>query len=163
MDAVIEVIFVQRVTNCLLIKDNQALMLQKPRRDWWVAPGGKMESGESIRDSVIREYFEETNLKIDNPELKGIFTMVNYKDEEIINEWMLFSFAAHEAEGAAYEVTDEGKLEWHNPSDILSLPMAEGDKQILDHLMNGKGLLIGTFKYTEDFTLLDYKLERNGE
>ena len=147
----------------MLIKDHQALMLQKPRRNWWVAPGGKMESGESIYDSVIREFFEETNLKIEHPELKGIFTMVNIKDDQVVHEWMLFSFRAHACEGVALQENEEGILKWHPLKDILTLPMAEGDRKILDHLMNGQGILIGTFKYTEDFALLDYKLERNGE
>nr|MBR9646549.1 NUDIX domain-containing protein [Streptococcus sp. 11-4097] len=40
----------QRVTNCVLIRDNEVLLLQKPRRNWWVAPGGKMERGETVRD-----------------------------------------------------------------------------------------------------------------
>lgn len=53
---------VQRVTNCVLIKDNQILLLKKPRRGWWVAPGGKMEPGESIRDACIREFREETGV-----------------------------------------------------------------------------------------------------
>ena len=44
----------QRVTNCVLLKNNQVLLLQKPRRGWWVAPGGKMEPGESVRDACIR-------------------------------------------------------------------------------------------------------------
>ena len=153
----------QRVTNCMLIADGKALMLQKPRRNWWVAPGGKMESGESIHDSVIREFYEETNLKIRHPELKGIFTIMNIKDDQVVHEWMLFSFRANQSEGEAYQENEEGILKWHPLNDILALPMAEGDRKILDHLMNGQGILIGTFKYTEDYKLLDYKLERNGE
>ena len=147
----------------MLIADGKALMLQKPRRNWWVAPGGKMESGESIHDSVIREFYEETNLKIQRPELKGIFTIMNIKDDQVVHEWMLFSFRANESEGEAFGETEEGILKWHALDRILSLPMAEGDREILDHLMNGQGILIGTFKYTEDYKLLDYKLERNGE
>ena len=35
----------QRIANLLVVKDNQVLLLKKPRRDWYVAPGGKMDSG----------------------------------------------------------------------------------------------------------------------
>ena len=41
-------------------KDNKVLLLKKPRRNWWVAPGGKMEPGESVKESCIREFREET-------------------------------------------------------------------------------------------------------
>ncbi|PAK45827.1 NUDIX hydrolase, partial [Bacillus licheniformis] len=54
----------QRVTNCVLTSGDKVLLLQKPRRGWWVAPGGKMESGETVRDAVIREYREETGLYV---------------------------------------------------------------------------------------------------
>lgn len=74
-------VLVQRVTNCVLQTDDQVLLLQKPRRGWWVAPGGKMESGESVRDSVIREYREETGIYILNPQLKGVFTFI-IKEQE---------------------------------------------------------------------------------
>src|SRR4051812_43700347 len=107
----------------MLMADGKALMLQKPRRNWWVAPGGKMESGESIHDSVMREFYEETNLKIERPELKGIFTMVNMKDDQIVHEWMLFSFRAYAFEGEAYQENEEGILKWHPLNDILALPM----------------------------------------
>lgn len=60
----------QRVTNCLLIKDEKVLLLQKPRRGWWVAPGGKMESGESIKEAVIREFREETGIYLLKSECK---------------------------------------------------------------------------------------------
>ncbi len=72
----IEVNGVQRVTNCLYQDGDKVLLLQKPRRNWWVAPGGKMESGESIRDAVIREYREETGIYLKNPDLKGVFTFI---------------------------------------------------------------------------------------
>ena len=55
----------QRVTNCVLIRDNEVLLLQKPRRNWWVAPGGKMERGETgiqVNDQVNRQDDEDQNI-----------------------------------------------------------------------------------------------------
>ena len=34
----------------------------KTSPELWVAPGGKMERGETVRDSVVREYREETGI-----------------------------------------------------------------------------------------------------
>ena len=70
----------QRVTNCVLLKDGKVLLLQKPKRGWWVAPGGKMEQGESIREACIREYREETGIYLKNPKLKGIFNRFGMDD-----------------------------------------------------------------------------------
>ncbi|WP_456273358.1 NUDIX hydrolase [Bacillus sp. AK031] len=149
----------QRVTNCLYMKEDKVLLLQKPRRGWWVAPGGKMEQGESIRDSVIREYREETGIYLRNPDVKGIFTFIIKDGDKIISEWMMFTFFATEADGVNLSECEEGTLEWHPFDEIKNLPMAEGDRHILEYMVHGKGTIFGTFTYTPDFKLLAYKLD----
>jgi 8-oxo-dGTP diphosphatase len=149
----------QRVTNCVLVKDGKVLLLQKPRRGWWVAPGGKMEQGESIRESCIREYREETGIYLKNPELKGIFTILIKENNEIISEWMMFTFFAEHFEGDNVSHSEEGKLQWHPIETISELPMAPGDYHILDYVIKGSGIIYGTFTYTENFELLSYRLD----
>lgn len=154
-----EVSDVQRVTNCILLKDNQILLLQKPRRGWWVAPGGKMELGESVRESCVREYREETGIHIQNPNIKGIFTFIIKENEKIVKEWMMFSFLATKFTGINVDESEEGKLKWHPLNNINNLPMAEGDYYILDYLINGMGIIYGTFTYSPDYQLLSYRLD----
>ncbi|MFC7393881.1 8-oxo-dGTP diphosphatase [Scopulibacillus cellulosilyticus] len=149
----------QRVTNCLLRKDDQVLMLKKPRRGWWVAPGGKMESGESVKDTVIREFREETGLYLQNPVLKGVFTFIIKDGEHIESEWMMFTFYADQYEGQTLEASDEGELEWQPVDHFQKLPMAEGDRHLLDYVLRGHGMIFGTFHYSPDFELLSYRLD----
>lgn len=149
----------QRVTNCLLLKDNKVLLLQKPRRGWWVAPGGKMEPGESVRDSCIREYREETGIYLRNPNIKGIFTFIIKDGDKIVSEWMMFTFFSTNSDGIHVEESEEGKIVWHDLNDIKNLPMAEGDYHILDYMIHGNGLIYGTFTYTPDFKLISYRLD----
>ncbi|WEG13627.1 8-oxo-dGTP diphosphatase [Pullulanibacillus sp. KACC 23026] len=149
----------QRVTNCLLKDGDEVLLLQKPRRGWWVAPGGKMESGESIRDTVIREFREETGLYLIQPTLKGVFTFIIKEGESIIDEWMMFTFYADAFEGECLEESKEGKLAWHPFNQLQTLPMAEGDRHLLDYVLRGKGMIYGTFHYSPDHELLSYRLD----
>ncbi|WP_345820248.1 8-oxo-dGTP diphosphatase [Bacillus pumilus] len=153
----------QRVTNCVLHHEDQVLLLQKPRRGWWVAPGGKMESGESVKDSVVREYREETGIYILNPQLKGVFTFIIKEGDQIVQEWMMFTFMADSFTGKNVTESEEGILKWHEVKDVPHLSMAPGDSHILDFMLKGKGLLHGTFTYTPDFELIAYRLDPQGD
>ena len=66
----------QRIANLFALQDGQVLLAEKPRRGWYVAPGGKMESGESIYEAAISEFQEETNVTPKNAHLKGVYTML---------------------------------------------------------------------------------------
>src|SRR5699024_4051199 len=84
----------QRVTNCILINNGHVLLLKKPRRRWYAIPGGKMEQNETIKEAVIRECLEETDLNIHHPELAGVFTFSIFSEGVISDEWMMFTFVS---------------------------------------------------------------------
>lgn len=159
----VEVLYMQRITNLLAIKDGQVLLLQKPRRGWFVAPGGKMELGESIYESAVREFQEETNLTPKDVHLKGVYTMVIKNGDTVIDEWMMYTFIATDVEGTPYVETREGILGWHAIEDIKALPMAAGDRTNLLFAALNKGMQYGTFEYTEDFVLLSEKIQNSME
>ncbi|PSL46975.1 8-oxo-dGTP diphosphatase [Salsuginibacillus halophilus] len=148
----------QRVTNCILVPGDEALVLQKPRRGWFVAPGGKMEPGESVRDSVVREYREETGFHVHDPRLRGVFTVVIQEQGETVSEWMMFTFVASQYTGTQLAESPEGELAWKPTAEIETLPMAPGDRFIFEHMFHRPGQLFGTFYYTPDFQLIDYHL-----
>ncbi len=153
----------QRIANLLAIQDGKVLLLQKPRRGWYVAPGGKMESGESIYEAALREFNEETNVTPENIHLKGVYTMVIKDGEEKVDEWMLFTFVAHGVNGEPFKQTREGVLEWHPIENLRKLPMAEGDRSNLLFAALEDGIQYGTFEYTKDFVLLNEKIQTSSE
>lgn len=153
----------QRVANCILMNDDEILLLQKPSRGWWVAPGGKMEQGESIKESVVREFYEETNVTLINPQLRGVFTVVIEENKNVINEWMMFTFQANAFEGKPVEISPEGILAWHRKEDALQLPMAPGDYHIFQQVFSTNEMIYGTFTYTKDYELLAYRFDVGGK
>ncbi|WP_343842344.1 8-oxo-dGTP diphosphatase [Salinibacillus aidingensis] len=149
----------QRVTNCVLQYEDHILMLKKPRRNWYAAPGGKMEPGEHIQQSVRREFSEETGLTLVDPELKGVFTFVIKEDDQTIDEWMMFTFSGRQYQGTLNEYCREGELEWVPVSDVLNKDMAEGDQVIYKHILNRNDVLYGTFTYTSNDELISFQVD----
>ena len=153
----------QRVTNCILLDKGKVLLIKKPRRGWYAMPGGKMEQGESIKESVTREYWEETALKLRNPKLIGAFTFSIFNSDRIIQEWMMFTFISKSYNGELTDYCREGELEWVSLEDIKKLPMAEGDRMIFEHVLSSDAMLSGAFSYTEDYKLLEARLDPSAE
>ena len=153
----------QRIVNLLVEKDGYVLLLKKPRRGWYVAPGGKMDAGESIMETAVREFTEETGAQPVAPHLKGAYTMVIRNGEKVVNEWMLYTFLAHDFTGTPLTHTIEGELEWHPIEALHTLPMAEGDRTNLLFAISNPGTQYGTFTYTEEFELLNEKIQRSME
>ena len=153
----------QRIANILAVQDGKVLLLQKPRRGWYVAPGGKMESGESIIEAATREFQEETGATPKDVHLKGVFTIIIKENGTVVDEWMLFTFVAKGITGTPVEENREGKLSWHPIESLHHLPMAEGDRQFLLFACTNDGIQYGTFEYTKDFELLNTTLQSSRE
>lgn len=152
-------LYMQRVTNCILIQNDKVLLLKKPRHGWYAIPGGKMEQGESIKESVEREYREETSLHLQNPRLAGTFTFTIHDQDTIVQEWMMFTFVCDAYKGELTAYCDEGVLEWIDRDKVSELPMAEGDRKIFEHVLTKNSLLYGSFSYTNDFDLIGLRLD----
>lgn len=153
----------QRVAHCLYKRGGQVLLIQKPRRGWWTCPGGKMEPRETVLGTVMREFEEETGLRLVRPKLRGVFTIIHETAGLQGEEWMLYTFMADEARGELRTHSEEGVLQWHPLSAIRHLPMPEGDRLFMERLLlenSGEPeVLFGQFIYDEEFRLLRYHIE----
>lgn len=65
---------VRKAVRCYLIKDNKVVAIKYKtgrKRGYYDIPGGKIEEGETPKQTAIREVMEETGLSISNPVYKG--------------------------------------------------------------------------------------------
>jgi 8-oxo-dGTP diphosphatase len=122
-------------------------------------PGGKVETGESLQEAVVREVGEETGLHLQDPELRGVFTILVEEAGQVVNHWMLFTFAARKFSGDVVPECEEGQLEWVALEEWMERPMAEGDKLFLPLIREAQGLVTGTFRYTPDYELIEWRPE----
>jgi 8-oxo-dGTP diphosphatase len=119
-------------TLCYLERGDEYLMLHRTKKehdlnhDKWIGVGGKFLDGESPEDCVLRETLEETGLALTQYRYRGLVTFVS---DQWPTEYMHL-FTATAWSGTPIEC-DEGELAWIKKSQLLSLPLWEGDKIFL--------------------------------
>ena len=120
---------------CYLEKDGKYLMLNRNKKKndvnggKWIGVGGKFEDRESPEECLRREVFEETGYKINSYRFRGIVTFVS----DVYETEYMFLYTSEDFEGNEI-VCDEGELHWIDKSDVLSLPLWEGDRVFLQYL-----------------------------
>jgi len=120
-----------QTTLCYLSEQGKTLMLHRIKKkndvnhDKWIGIGGKFERGESPEECMLREFREETGLRLTSWAYRGIVTF----DSGDWCEYMhLFTADAYEG---TLRVCDEGTLEWVPTEKLTQLPIWEGDKVFL--------------------------------
>ena len=117
-------------TNMCMIYDSKGkvLVLDKADKDWGgvTFPGGHVEKEESFTDSVIREVYEETGLRIFSPRMCGI---KQFMTEDSTRYVVLF----YKTDKFTGEVTssEEGKVYWTSLEGLKNKRLAEGMDKML--------------------------------
>ncbi len=147
-------------TSCHIVNDNKLLLLRKREGLFgggkWDPPGGKMKPGETPQECILREVYEETGLKIADPEDRGIIQY--YKDDQRNSPaWTVHLFLTRSFHGTLRE-SREGILRWFRTDELPIEQMWEDYKHWYKHLFEG-GRLEGEFYFSGDFEKLrDFQL-----
>ena len=123
------------VTCAIIVADQRILCVQRssqmsqPLR--WELPGGKVEAGESLEDSLIREIHEELNLNIEIiKELKS--NVHKYSNELTIK---LIPFIARIRSGTLV-LKEHSEAIWLEKRQLLQLDWADADIPIVTDYIN---------------------------
>ena len=105
------------LTNMCLIYDDDRILVEEKKGTnhdgGLVFPGGHIEPGESLKDSVIREMKEETGLDIIDPKLCG------YKDwiREDGTRYIVLLYKTNKFTGNLH-TSEEGRVFWLDRKDV---------------------------------------------
>ena len=124
--------WVELTTVCLVYREDEVLLQNRIKEEWhgYALPGGHVEPGESIVESIIREMKEETGLTILNPKLCGI------KQFPIENgRYLVFLFRADQFQGELHS-SEEGKMEWIKLSELDQYNTVSDLKEHLDVMLS---------------------------
>lgn len=119
-------------TLCLLHSGDKILLQNRVAKDWhgYALPGGHVEPGESVVESVKREMKEETGLDVINPRLCGIKQFPKGEGRYIV-----FLFEATEFSGELSS-SEEGEMVWEEREKISSLPTVDDLKELIDMMLD---------------------------
>lgn len=108
-------------------RDGRILLHRRSDSQLWSIPGGAMEPGESIAQTIVREVEEETGLQVEPERLVGIYSnpnhVVEYGNGEVRQQFSV-CFACRPIGGQLATTTDESlEVGFFTPRQIEDMPM----------------------------------------
>jgi 8-oxo-dGTP diphosphatase len=113
-----------------IMRDGKVLLVRRARRPalhLYTLPGGAVEAGETLRDAVIREVSEETQLKIEPVALAGNReVIVRDAQGRVERHFVILCFAARWLSGEPVLNEELEEWLWLDPSEVTNLKTTEG-------------------------------------
>ena len=156
---------IRKAVRCYLIKDNEVVVTKykkgNKKEGYYDIPGGKIDEGETPKQTAIREMKEETGIEIQNLKYKGIMT-IEYPDRMFIFD----TFISKEYEGEPQEF-EENTSEWIDIDELLKKEKILSNIILLDKFLI-KGLIDDNRNFNlhikvdeqENILGIDYNLEK---
>lgn len=140
------------------LRDGEVLVMHRnkePNLGLWIAPGGKIEMGESPYETAEREMREETGLTVHDMQLRGLCTEVSPFEHW---QWMLFIFTTSHFEGTLRPDLREGKIAWVSLDTYLGkLPIPQADAIFAPRILQDEvSFFQAKFTYDEELKLVKW-------
>jgi len=138
--------------------DGKVLVMHRnkePNLGLWIAPGGKVEMGESPHETAKREMLEETGLTVTNLHLAGLCTETTAIEDW---QWLLFIFTTTQFTGKLQPDLREGRLAWLPLDEYLNdMPIPQADAIFAPRILhNPQGFFQAKFVYDADIKLVEW-------
>ncbi len=122
--------------DAIVIKDNKdVLLIQRSPKStaypgWWALPGGKVETGERLKDAIVREVKEETGLDIEYIDMFDIYDALGRdpRGRKISIVYFCTPLNKDQIPVAGDDAMDVG---WYSIEHVLQTSLAFDHQQIL--------------------------------
>jgi ADP-ribose pyrophosphatase YjhB (NUDIX family) len=123
-----------------IVVDDAGRILLHRRTDnaLWSIPGGAMEVGESIAETVVREVKEETGIDVEPERLVGIYSnprhVVEYADGEVRQQFSV-CFACRLVGGQVALSDESSEVGFFTPAQVEAMPVHESIRLRIRHYL----------------------------
>lgn len=147
-------------TLCYIEHDRCWLMMHRVKKEEdenagkWIGIGGHLEKNESPEECIRREALEETGVSLCNLRLRGIITF-------ILPDWgneLTFLYTA-QTDTTGLKECSEGVLKWIPITEVMDLPLWEGDRIFLPLLQTREDVFSLKLNYEPGGKLSSWTME----
>jgi len=146
---------IQNVAICALINDGKILLIKRkkpPYHKHFGLIGGKLEFGEHVEEAAVREFYEETGIKAEFKELRGIASeVVHDKESDTKKMHFLLFVCAISADTTDVVESEEGELKWFDIDNLKKEELIASDYlMIKEFILKDNHVKIHKVKMIED-------------
>ena len=128
--------------SAVIVNDGGELLLQRRKdNDYWSLPGGVMELGESIAQTIVREVREETGLEVELTRLVGIYSdprhVIAYTNGEVRQQFSI-CFACRVVGGELHHSDESSDIGFFPKNRLASLNIQPSIRIRLQHFLEDR-------------------------
>ena len=128
--------------SAVVVNDERKILLQRRRdNNLWSLPGGAMELGESIAQTVVREVQEESGLQVEIVRLVGIYTdprhVIAYSNGEVRQQFSI-CFACRVIGGELRRSDESTEIGFFTPEELKDLSIQPSIRLRLQHYLENR-------------------------
>ena len=128
--------------SAVVVNDYGHLLLQRRTdNDYWSLPGGAMEVGESIAQTIAREVREETGLEVETTRLVGIYSdprhVIAYSNGEVRQQFSI-CFACRVVGGELHRSDESSDIGFFPKEQLANLNIQPSIRLRLQHFLEDR-------------------------
>ncbi len=119
----------------LLIEDGKILLVKRkspPSIGRWSLPGGVVEKGESLKDAVKREFFEETSLSVEVVKLLTVYEKIEVQEDKVGYHYVILLYLLEYINGSVKANDDAQDASFFSRDEIMGINLTDGLIEVLD-------------------------------
>jgi len=115
--------------SALIFQEGRVLLAHRRDIDWWNLPGGGMELGETVEETLYREVREETGLDVEIEQLVGVYSKPQKRE-------VVLSFRCRITGGELTETEESRECRFFAPDHMPRNTLPKHRQRVEDALLN---------------------------